>query len=142
MPVGSSEVRLHERALLKASLSCRVSQTNGFVAERHRINRVVGARGNLLPEFQKSTSTAPAEVPDPDYKEFLGVPRELRLQTDAGRDPIWVNVQFSVEYKAPRRQFLCLAGSESPLGWSFNVASKHPASWNPGDIWVTTVMPC
>lgn len=142
MPVGFFGERLQQRVLLEPFLNGRGWNANAFVVKRQRLNRVVGPRGNAVPEHQKKEFLDFSQVPDPDYIILPpgSKPGVYSLRTGDGNPP-WVNVQFSVVYKAPRRQFLCLAGSEPPLGWSFNVTSRQPGLYAPGDVWVRTVRP-
>ena len=46
-----------------------------------------------------------------------------------------VRVRFKLQYRCHSRQMLAIAGSMSPLGWSFLSIARNPLVWREGDWW-------
>jgi hypothetical protein len=150
MHAGCSGVRRPDNIVVNSAQLGGRWQRSVVGSRRHGVNKaLVGVPScSISPDFSKDpTRSKEQRVPDPAYILFQqqgpvtpGKPGPKPESWGSPEEPQYVNVQFSVKYSTPWRQFLCLAGSERPLGWSFNIASKHPAFWNPNQIWVTTVM--
>lgn len=51
------------------------------------------------------------------------------------RKPPQVRVRFKLQYRCHSRQMLAIAGSMSPLGWSFLSIARNPLVWKEGDWW-------
>jgi hypothetical protein len=152
MHAGFFGLRQPDLFLLINGHGGRAWRRKGFCAQRHGFRKaVVGVPSCSIPAERDPAKElgrlGELSVPDPSYltlqRQGPIIPGKPGKEVAGGdeQEPVYVNIQFSVRYVAPRRQFLCLAGSLRPLGWSFNVASKHPAFWNPGHVWVTTVKP-